>query len=84
MQIERAGIKKILIIRFKGLGDILLCQPAIRAVKTHFKNAEVTVLINKNAKDILSGLQYVDNLILFDKSADKPFIRDIELIENVM
>jgi len=68
MQIDKYKIKNILIIKFKAQGDILLSQPAIRAVKQSYPNAKITVLVNKSGEEILTGLGFIDEIMTFDKS----------------
>ncbi|MEI7905479.1 MAG: glycosyltransferase family 9 protein [Candidatus Firestonebacteria bacterium] len=84
MQIDKLSVKNILIIKFKAFGDIILSQPAIRAVKESYPWARVTVLINSEAEDILSGLDIADEILLFNKKSGYPIVRDLELIESVM
>ena len=84
MQVNKEEVKKILIIRFKALGDLLLTQPAVRAVKESYPKAKVSVLVNREGLDIMSGLELADEVICFDKRAGQPLIRDLELIERVI
>lgn len=71
MQIEKKEIKKILVIRFKGLGDILLSVPAIRALKKSYPGSHLAVLVNKEAEAVLSGLEFIDELVFFDRTKHK-------------
>jgi len=84
LQIVEEEIKKIVIIRFKALGDILLTQSALRAVREKYPKSKIYMLVNKEAEDILSGLDLVDEIICFDKNKGKPLIRDLDLIERIM
>ena len=67
LNIDKTAIKNILVVRFKGLGDILLSVPALRALKKNYPNAHLTVLINKEAKEVLTGLSFIDEILLYDK-----------------
>ncbi|MFH1825450.1 MAG: glycosyltransferase family 9 protein [Candidatus Firestonebacteria bacterium] len=82
-KLKKEDIKKILIVKFKGLGDILLSEPAIRAVKESFPEAKVTLLINKDGYDIVSGLNLVDEIICFDKSKIKNLLDNIRFINEI-
>jgi ADP-heptose:LPS heptosyltransferase len=83
MDIDKNKIKRILIIKFRGLGDILLSEPSFRAVKESFPDAKVTLLINKEGYDIISGLNLVDEIICFDKKNIKNLWDDIRFINEI-
>jgi ADP-heptose:LPS heptosyltransferase len=59
-------MKKILIIRFSSIGDIILTTPVIRAVKQQL-GAEVHFLVKKRFKAVLEANPYIDRLHLIDK-----------------
>lgn len=52
--------RKILIIRFSSIGDIVLTTPVIRAVKQQVPNAEVHFLVKKSNEILLENNPYVD------------------------
>ncbi|MFC1855675.1 glycosyltransferase family 9 protein [Thermodesulfobacteriota bacterium] len=58
--------KKILVIRFSSIGDIILTTPVVRALKEKFKDASVDILLKKEFSDIYADSPYVDNVIRFD------------------
>lgn len=72
------SVGKILVIKLRHIGDVLLSAPAIRALKESFPGAKVSVLINSGTEDVLSGNPAIDELIIFDRSIKKlPFISRI-------
>ncbi|MEH0157793.1 glycosyltransferase family 9 protein [Limibacter armeniacum] len=59
-------MKKVLIIRFSSIGDIVLTTPVIRTLKTQLEGVEVHYCTKKGYKGILEHNPYVDKLHLFD------------------
>lgn len=55
-------LKKILIIRFSSIGDIVLTTPAIRCLKTQLKDVEIHYLTKKSFVSILESNPYVDKI----------------------
>lgn len=58
---------KILIIRLSSIGDIILTTPILKQLKEKYPDITIDFLVLKNFKDSISGLKYINNLILFDK-----------------
>lgn len=57
--------KKILIIRFSSIGDIVLTTPVIRCVKKQFPEAEVHYVTKEVFKNILIHNPYIDKVHTF-------------------
>jgi heptosyltransferase-2 len=63
-------LKKILLIRFSSIGDIVLVSPVIRALKTQLK-CELHVLTKSKNRNLYTHNPYVDKVHVFErKSAD--------------
>ncbi len=58
---------RILIIRPGGIGDAVLLLPAIRALKTEFRDSEIDVLCEKRNAGIISLSEDIDRIYLYDK-----------------
>jgi ADP-heptose:LPS heptosyltransferase len=63
-------IKKILILRFSSIGDIVLTTSVVRCLKNQL-GAEIHYLTKAPFKTILSENPHIDKLITFEKSADE-------------
>ena len=61
--------QRILLIRLSSLGDIVLTTPAIRAVRTHFPDAHITMLVGKQPAEVLRENPHLDEIITFDRFA---------------
>lgn len=62
--------KKVLIIRFSSIGDIVLTTPVIRCVKQQL-GAEVHFLTKKSFRVVLEANPYVDQLITISKKVEE-------------
>jgi len=61
-------IKNILIINLGGIGDILLSQPALRALKNKFSNCQISILVVPRVYDLVKDFSYIDSIFIFYKS----------------
>jgi len=68
---EFQNVKKILVLKFRHIGDVLLIVPTIRALKETFPDASVSVAVNAGTEEVLAGLELIDELIIFDRSVKK-------------
>ncbi len=68
------GIKKILVIKLRHIGDVLLTVPVFRALRESFPNVYIATLLNLGTEDALVGNPLVDEIIIFDRNIKK---RDI-------
>ena len=59
--------KKILIIKFGGLGDIVLSLNAIYSIKSKFKNSKL-ILLTENRIKLLEQSKLFDNIIVIKRS----------------
>ncbi len=62
------GTKKILVIKLRHIGDVLLTVPTIRALKESFPGSEVSVLVNSGTEEMLEGNPLVKEVIRYDRS----------------
>lgn len=75
---------KILVIRMSSIGDVILTTPVLKAFKRKYPEAKIDFLVLEQFKDAISGLDYIDNLITFDKKRDdglgniKRFARELK------
>ncbi|MFH1459649.1 MAG: glycosyltransferase family 9 protein [Candidatus Omnitrophota bacterium] len=61
-------VKKILLIRIDRLGDLILTTPAIKAVRNEFKQAQVHLLVNEYAQDLVVNNPNIDRLLIYKKN----------------
>lgn len=61
-------MKKILIIRFSSIGDIVLTTPIIRCLKKQIPGIEIHFVTKSQYKSIIIGNPYITKIFTFDKS----------------
>ena len=61
-------MKKILVIRFSSIGDIVLTTPVVRCLKNQLKDIELHVLTKKKFSSLFKKNIYVDKVFEFDTS----------------
>ena len=65
-------IKRILIIRFRQIGDSILAVALCSTLKKSFPDAEIHFVLNKNIAPLYEGHPDIDKVITFDKNENKP------------
>lgn len=65
--LDKNSIKKILIIRNDNIGDLICTTPAIQAIKKKYKNAAISILVNRYNKDVIEGSGIADECFVYDK-----------------
>ncbi|HKR58335.1 MAG TPA: hypothetical protein VJS64_01280, partial [Pyrinomonadaceae bacterium] len=81
--------KKILVIDFGQLGDVVMSLPALQAIRSRFPRAHITIAVGTPADQLISLSAYGDDLIVVDRVAlrdgFKPLsvFRVFELVKDV-
>ncbi len=60
-------MQTVLFIRFSSIGDIVLCSPLLRALKTQKPDTRILFVTKKQYRELLEHNPYIDKLFLFDK-----------------
>lgn len=58
----------ILVIKLRGVGDVILSIPVLRALRNKYPNAHISYLVEENIKDILTGISYINEIIPLRKT----------------
>ncbi|MFA5111214.1 MAG: putative lipopolysaccharide heptosyltransferase III [Desulfobaccales bacterium] len=77
-----ATSKRILVIKLKQPGDVLVSSPVIGALKATWPQSHVTCLVPKGTEDMVSGHPGLDGLMVVDRrgatfSQTLSFLRDL-------
>ena len=64
-------MKKVLIIRFSSIGDIVLTSPVIRCIKKQVPDIEIHYLTKSNFSTILNNNPYLNKVITLDHSLNE-------------
>lgn len=64
-------MKKILVVRFSSIGDIVLTSPVIRCLKNQIADAEIHYLTKETHLPILKNNPYIDKIYTIKKNIQK-------------
>jgi ADP-heptose:LPS heptosyltransferase len=63
-----SSVEKILLIRFKSIGDVLFTLPAVHVVRDNFPDAKIFFLVSKENAPLIEGFRDVNEVIPVDRS----------------
>lgn len=61
--------KKILVIRFSSIGDIIQCTSPLATLRKYFPDAKIIFLTLEDYVDLLDGNSFIDQVIALQKNA---------------
>jgi heptosyltransferase-3 len=64
---EFKSVKKILVIKLRHIGDVLLTVPVFRALRETFPDAQITALVNSGTEEVLTGNDLIDEIMVYDR-----------------
>ncbi len=67
MRHQSERIDKILVVRPRYVGDVLLTTPTLRTLKESFPRAHLTFLASPAVADVVERCPYVDEVLMLDK-----------------
>lgn len=59
--------RRILCIKLKHIGDVLLTTPAIRAIRRAWPESRIAALVPRGTEEVLLGNPDLDDLLVFDR-----------------
>ncbi len=62
---------RILLIKFRHIGDVLLSTPLIKNLKIHFPNAQIDFALNEDTKEMISQNPDIDEIFAYDRKKIK-------------
>lgn len=66
MTIEFAKVKKILVVKLRAIGDVVLSTVVLQSLRTAFPHAQLDFLAEKHSREVVEGNPAVDTVIVFD------------------
>lgn len=61
-----AAASRILVVRYRFIGDTILTVPFLRNLRQAYPQAKIDVLVGPQSGEVLLGCPYIDELITFD------------------
>lgn len=66
MTLDYSCIRKILVIKLRAIGDVLLSTAVLKNLRAAFPNAKIEFLTENPSREIIEGNPYLDSTIIFD------------------
>jgi len=57
---------KILVIRYRFIGDTILSVPFLRNLRQAYPDAQIDMLVTQSSVGVIAGCPYVDNFVYID------------------
>ena len=76
--IDKCKIKKIIIGEYHCIGDVILIVPALKILKKHFPDAELTLITNPDTQELAEEMKIVHEVISFQA----PWVRGKITLKN--
>lgn len=85
---EFVDIKKILVIKLRHIGDVLLSVPVFRSLRETFPAAHISALVNSGTEAVLEGNPMIDEIIIFNRKvkAESParkLVKEISFLKDI-
>ncbi|MBU1098834.1 MAG: glycosyltransferase family 9 protein [Bacteroidetes bacterium] len=67
--INKNYVKKILVLKLRGMGDVILSTIILENLRIDFPDARIDYLTEKPSKEALQDIPQIDNILLFDRKS---------------
>ena len=74
---------KILIIKLRAIGDVILTTPVIQNLRQQFPTAQIDFVVEKPALPILTNNPHLDHVFLSPSGKERSFARDWQFIHTL-
>ena len=68
---------KILIIKFRNIGDVLLMTPLVSNLKVYYKDAQRDVAVNHHTDPMINLNPNINKVIIYDRESVKRNIQEM-------
>jgi heptosyltransferase-2 len=69
--LQKARLRKLLIIRLDKIGDMVVTTPIFQAIKEAWPHIHISVLVNPVNKNIIINNPFIDDILLYDKNGSQ-------------
>jgi len=70
-------VNRILVMRFRALGDVLLATPLLRALKKRWPEARLDYLVEESLAPLLAGSDDLDRILPWPRTASPRWLSDL-------
>lgn len=78
----KSPVSRILLIKFRGIGDVILSTVVLRNIRARFPGAKVDFLTEKPSAPLLRDLPEIDDVLVYEGSRRAEIFRKIMLIRK--
>jgi heptosyltransferase-3 len=65
------NIRRVLVIKLRHIGDVMLSVPVFRALGEVFPGAHIDALVNSGTEEVLTGNPFISDIIVFKRDIKK-------------
>ena len=58
---------KILLLKFRNIGDVVLISPLVSNLKSYYREAQIDVAVNRNTEPMVNLNPNINNFIIYDR-----------------
>jgi ADP-heptose:LPS heptosyltransferase len=80
--VDLSKVHRVLIIRARAIGDVILTTPMIRAVRRALPDAEIDFLVEPFAEPALRGNPHLSNIVLLKRYSVKKELPNVRLMRK--
>jgi heptosyltransferase-3 len=73
---------KILVIKFRNIGDVLLTTPLIKNLKLHYPDATIDMVVNKGTESMITNNPNINEIFVYDRNYYKSLPKLKQIIEE--
>jgi heptosyltransferase-3 len=73
---------KILVIKFRNIGDVLLTTPLIKNLKLHYPDAKIDMVVNKGTETMITDNPNINEIFVYDRKYYKSLPKLKKIIEE--
>jgi lipopolysaccharide heptosyltransferase II len=70
ISLQQENIRRILVIKLRAIGDVLLSTPVVQNLHEYFPNARIDFLTDEFAADVVVGNPWISEVLTFDRKND--------------
>ena len=73
---DKGRIRKILVVKLRNIGDVLLTAPLFDNLKAAFPQAQISALVNSGTQEMITGHPALHQVLVYDRGIKKePLVR---------
>ncbi len=80
-KVKSEKVKRVLVIKLRHIGDVLMMTPMLRALKDAMPDAEITAVVPDGMEDLLATNPCVNEVLTFTKGSG--LIEDLKLLKTL-